>query len=205
MSVVRPREGACLGRIAAHAHVLLVGNPPAMQRVFLHRGDEEAPVRRKAHVEMRAFPVEDIRRCRGVREPQRRAIIMRDREAIAFRRKARPRTEEGAVKLLTLTLRIAGANLLAGRPGERAIIAPGERVDPFASFMDDFFCRAIGGDRHDAAVIAAGEQSSAGPRRDEDRAVLMQRDARLAVGIEPQHRAVAERQRRDAAQERRRP
>ncbi len=65
--------------------------------------------------------------------------------------------------------------------------------------MEDFSCRTIGGDLHDAAVIAAGEQSPAGPRRDEDRAVLMQRDARLAVGIEPQHRAVAERKSRDAA------
>src|SRR5690606_33012216 len=44
-----PRPVLDLRRIAGHAHVLRIFETPAMQRIFLHRGDEEASVGREGH------------------------------------------------------------------------------------------------------------------------------------------------------------
>ncbi len=84
VAVVRPGQRARLAGIAGHAHVAAVGEPPAVQRVLLHRGDEEAPVRRDGDVEMRALPFQQRRLGVGVGEPERDAVVMGEREPIAL-------------------------------------------------------------------------------------------------------------------------
>ena len=71
-AVMRPGEAARLAGIAGHAHVLGVGDAPAVQRIFLHGGDEKAPVGRDSGVDMGTRPGERLRLA-GVGEPERRA------------------------------------------------------------------------------------------------------------------------------------
>ena len=58
LAVRGPAERAHPRRIAGHAHVLGVGEPPAVQHRLLHGGDEEFAVRAEGDAEMRALPFE---------------------------------------------------------------------------------------------------------------------------------------------------
>ena len=59
-----PRQALHLGRIAGHAHVLAVGELPAMQRVLLHGGDDEIAVRRKGDRRYARRPIPARPACR---------------------------------------------------------------------------------------------------------------------------------------------
>ena len=157
MAVVRPRQGARLAGVAGHAHVARVGDPPAVQRVLLHRGDEEAPVGRSGDVEMRALPFEQGRLGGGVGEPQRRAIVMGERQPIALGQEGEAAHRGRRGPGFHRAGGVAGARLLARRPGDRAGLR-GQRIDPAPLFVGDRLDAAVGGDPDDAAVVAAGQQ-----------------------------------------------
>src|SRR5690349_6678054 len=117
-----PRQRTHSRRIARHAHVLAVGEAPAMQHRLLHRGDDEAAVRARRNAEMRALPLEFLRvRAGGVGKPKRAAVVMRDSEPEAFRRKSQ--TCDGRGRLVVASLALLGEHVrgLTGRPGHRAL------------------------------------------------------------------------------------
>ena len=75
-----------LGGIARHAHVLAVGQPPAMQRHFLHGGDDMRAIGGEADGGMAALPLQQARLvllCRD--EPERGAVVVAGGDALAFR------------------------------------------------------------------------------------------------------------------------
>ena len=83
-------------RIARHAHVLAVGEPPAVQRRLLHGGDQESSVGADGDAEMRALPFERLgRRLCAFGKPERHAVVMRDREPKALRREGEPADGRG--------------------------------------------------------------------------------------------------------------
>src|SRR5271155_2176054 len=88
LAVVRPGERARLARISGHPHVARILDPPAVQRVLLHRGHEKTSVRREGDVEMRALPFQGLRSSVDLRKPERRAIVMGRGEAKALGLKA---------------------------------------------------------------------------------------------------------------------
>ncbi len=157
------------------------------------------PSGRKRRVEMRALPIEQFGRRIGIGKPERRAIIMSDGETVAFRREGEAAHGGRRGKSLQPAVRIAGEDLLGAGPSERAILARGERIDPFAIFAEDFLVRPVGGERDDAPVIAAGQKPFAGRCGDEDRTVGMQRDAVFALVPDPHDCPVAERKHADRA------
>ena len=95
---------------------------------------------------------------------------------------------------------VAGARLLARRPGDRAGLR-GQRVDPAPLFVGDRLDAAVGGGSDDAAVVAAGQQRVAVAGGREDRAVGVGDDAPLGAGIADDDDSVGERQGRLAADE----
>ncbi len=122
VAVRGPGQRAHARRIARHAHVLAVGDAPAVQRRLLHHGDHEAAVRADGDAEMRALPFELLRGgAGGVGKPERAAVVMRDGQAEAFRRKRQPGDRRGRFECALLAF--AGEHMrgLAGRPGDRAV------------------------------------------------------------------------------------
>ena len=93
-------QAAHLGRIAAHAHVLGVGEPPAVQRVLLHRRHQEAAVgaeaRRRCASRPSAASPAAARRSARTRAPRRRRS--RPPGAGRARRSATSATERSWVK-----------------------------------------------------------------------------------------------------------
>ena len=152
-----------LRRIARHAHVLGVGEPPAVQRRLLHRGDEEAAVRAEHHVEMRALPGEHLGRGSarsGTRASRRRNARPRARRP--FGENASPPALDGRSSDLLLALGGAHEGLLAGRPGDRAVRAERDAIDPaMLGVGGKRFAFALRVGRHDLAVVAAGEDARA--------------------------------------------
>src|SRR5664279_10996 len=78
VAVHGPAERAHARRIARHAHVLALGQPPAVQHRLLHGGDQEFAVRAERRAEMRALPFQRFRLSRGIGKPKRGAVVMRD-------------------------------------------------------------------------------------------------------------------------------
>ena len=132
LAVGGPVERAHARGVARHAHVLAVGEPPAVQRRLLHGGDQEAPVGTEGDGEMRALPLQRLGRGLGVRKPQRRAVVVRDREPEALRREGEPADGRGRRRALLLALAGAHEGVLAGRPGDRAGGPDRDVIDPAA-------------------------------------------------------------------------
>ena len=107
---MRPGQRARLAGIAGHPHVARVGEPPAVQRVLLHRGDEEAPVGREGRVEMRALPFERLRRALDLRETtaRRRCNGSRRADSPSAGRRGRARWS-APCQVLDLAGLVAGA------------------------------------------------------------------------------------------------
>ena len=195
MAVMRPRQRARLRRVSRHAHVALVGlQAPAVQGVLLHRGDDEAPVRRPGDVEMRALPIEDLGRPLHVREPERGAVVMRQGEPVALRREGEPAHGRGRREGLFAALFVARRDALADRKGEAAARVQGERVDP-AFCLGEGFRRAVRSCRGDTAIIAAGDDARPVARRQQHRAAGVRRHAPAGAVRDEEHVAIGERQR----------
>ena len=88
---------------------------------LVHRGDQEFVVRAEGDGEMRAGPGQEFRRGRHVGKPQRRTVVVRDREPQALRRKRKPTNGRGHLDRLLLGLAALDEGGLAGRPGEGAV------------------------------------------------------------------------------------
>ncbi len=148
-------------------------------------------------MEMRAFPIEARPAARRRSETIGRAIVVGDRDPVAFRHEGE--AAHGRWRGKGLDARLwdrAAKTLLAARPGDGAVVPRGERIDPFAFFMRDLVNAAILGGRHHSAIIAPGDEFVARRRR---RREWQHRDApRCAVrppGVGEQHGAVSERKR----------
>ena len=181
MAVMRPRQRARLAGIAGHAHVARVGEPPAVQRVLLHRGDEEAPVgrggrRRDASPSIRAA---SARRRRWGTTATRHCNGRAPADSPWAGRRGRARCV-GALQDFTAPGVVARARLLAGRPGDRAgRAAPARRSSgPFRRRSS----RARRRRRSPTTRPSSPPVSSVLPSRrgDEDRAVGVGDDAPLA-------------------------
>jgi hypothetical protein len=107
--------------------------------------------------------------------------------AIAIRQpfgmKARPRTLDGAAKVLT-PLSHRGREYLAAFAGDRAIAAGGDRVDPSA-LSSAISGGAIRGDRQHSAIIAAGDEFS--PDGNKNGGIGMRGDAPSGARRSEQH------------------
>ena len=86
----RPGHRAHLGRIAGHAHVLGVGEAPAVQRRLLHGGDEELPSGLNITSRCEPFQASISGAACAFGKPQRHAAVVRDREPQALRREREP-------------------------------------------------------------------------------------------------------------------
>ena len=168
-----PRHRADAAGIAAHAHVPVVGEPPAMQRRLVHRGDQEFVVGAEGDGEMRAGPFQKFRLRRHVGKPQRHAVVMRDRHAQAFRRERQPADGRGRIEGFLLALAAADERRLARRPRHRAIGMQRDIVDPAPLGVGrEHRDLALGVERDDLAVIAAGDDARAVGRRAQDGAAM---------------------------------
>ena len=128
-----PGQALHLGGIAGHAHVLAVGELPAMQRVFLHGGDDEIAVRRKGDRGMGARPFELDRLAVGGREMQRHAIVAGDAEAHALRREGEPFDRARMLEFLHLAVGEADMGVAARSEGDRALRSSRDAGHPFAA------------------------------------------------------------------------
>ena len=83
---------------------------------------------------------------------------MGDCDTVALRHEGKAAHARRRGEGLDRAIGIAGADVLAAGPGDRAVIPRGERVDPCAFLTRDLLDAAIGRDSHHAAIIAAGDE-----------------------------------------------
>ena len=154
-------ERAHARRITRHAHVLAIRQPPAMKHRLLHAGDQKFSIRADRDAEMRALPFKPLRLgAGGIGKPECRAIVMRDRETKALRRKAR--AGHGRRRLEVATFAFLGEHMrgLARRPRDRAIRAKRDLVDPaFFVVGSEHAMLAVRACFDELAVIAAGDDA----------------------------------------------
>ena len=184
MAIGRPRERARLRGIARHAHVLAVGDAPAVHGVLLHGGHDEAPVRRPRHVEMRSFPFQRLRRFAAVREPQRRSVVVAQGQPIALRREGEAPHRGADGGRLHLAAARAGPHVAAAGPGQPSGRMKRQRVDPSTLLGADCLARAIRFRRDDAAVVAARDDAMSVGHGRQDRRIRMGIDALRRVRAE---------------------
>ena len=156
-------ERAHARRIARHAHVLTVGDAPAVQHRLLHGGDQEFAVRAKGDAQMRALPDQRLRLGAGrVGKPERGAVVMRDRKPKTFRRKGEPRDCGSCIERPHLAFRRPHEGGLAGRPGDGAVGPERDVIDPAFLLVgrDNGVLAGLLG-RNDLAVVAAGDDALA--------------------------------------------
>src|SRR5690606_34438227 len=102
--------------------------------------------------EVRALPLELFGLRIGIREPEADGIVMGDGEAVAFRCERQALGRRRRLEVAQAALAVARGDTLAGTPGEGAVAAGDDRVDPAALLVADLLHRAIAGDGDDAAV-----------------------------------------------------
>src|SRR5262249_13527804 len=85
ISIRCPAQRAHPRRIARHAHVFAVGQPPAVEHRLLHAGDEKFSIGADRDPEVRALPLKPLRLCIRIGKPKCRAVIMSDGETEALR------------------------------------------------------------------------------------------------------------------------
>ena len=110
-----------LAGVTRHAHVLAVGELPAVQRILLHGGDDEIAVRREGDRRMRAGPFELGRLAVGGREMQRHAIVAGYAETHALGREGEAFHRARMLEFFRLAVGEAHEGRLAGGIGDRAL------------------------------------------------------------------------------------
>ncbi len=158
LALGRPRHRLHLRRIAGHAHVSVVGKPPAMQRVFLHGRHEEPAVRREGDANMRAFPFQEQRRALRAHEPQLDAVVAGNRDAQALGREGDCLDGALASEVGWSSARRYHSPALACGNRYGAARSAGERVDPLAGTFTNHPRRTVARNAVDRAVLAAGHQ-----------------------------------------------
>ena len=178
----------------------VVGQPPAVQRRLVHRGDEKLVVRAEHDAEMRAGPFQEFRLRRHVGKPQRHAVVMRDREPQALRRERQPADGRGHVEAIfprpcrSRTKAVLPADHATAPSGCSATLSIQRRFGIGREHRD----LALGVERDDLAVVAARDDALAvGGRRTGCR-----RHARRLASISPSR--VDERRRSPRRRRRRR-
>ncbi len=171
-----------------------------MERILLHGGDDVLAVRRESDAEMGALPREVRRLSVGARPPQRDAVVARDREPRAFRRKGNAADGALVIKGALAPIGEAHHRLLAEGEGDGTVRTCGNVIDPFAGTFGKVLDGASSICEGDKAVIASGQQFLAGQRRGKDRAGMDSGFLRSDAGGAA-NRAVAEREQRRLADE----
>ena len=157
-----PRHRADTAGITGHAHVPVVGEPPAVQCRLVHRSHQKLVVGTEGDGVMRAGPGQEFGRSFHVGKPQGHAVVMRDREPQAFRREGKPADGRGHVERFLLGLAALDGRGLAGRPGEGAVGVQRHRVDPAPLRVGgEQRHLALGVERDDLAVVAAHDEALA--------------------------------------------
>src|SRR6476620_399976 len=111
--------------------MLSVRQPPAVQHWLLHAGDEEFPIRADRDAKMRALPLESIRLgTGGVGEPERSAIVVRDGETEALRRKEQASHRRRCLEAAFFAFLGVHMRDFARRPRDRTIRTECNLIDP---------------------------------------------------------------------------
>ena len=126
---------------------------------------------------------------------------MGDGEAIALRHEIQAAHARWRGHGASLALRVARAHQLAGAPRRRAVVAQGQRVDPFAFFVAEFRHRAVGAGFDDASIVAASDEAVAQKVRQQYRRVGMRLHAPPRAAIDEQNIAFDQRENRLVADE----
>ena len=148
-----------LGRVARHAHVLAIGEPPAMQRHFLHRGHHMGAIGAEGDGGVAALPFQQAGLVfLRTHEPHRGAIVMARRHPLAFG-VDRDAGHGGRMRqrLQRLARAIQQMQRAADRGRAHAIRVGRHMLDPAAAIFRQH--RACGGGMGQLAVIAAGEEA----------------------------------------------
>src|SRR6266404_612007 len=162
--VRRPGERFHLGRIALHAHIGGLRQPPDVNVVFLRAGGDEFAVGAPAQRHVAAAPGKAARRYGEVAEaPYGGAIIVRGGDPAAILAEVeighRARVRADLVNAVVLY----DDRVLADRGSDGAIcLMRDHSVDPFALEARELDRRAIGSDTQDTPVIAAAYEPVAG-------------------------------------------
>ena len=197
LAVAGERQRLSLGGIAAHAHVLVVGEPPAMQRVLLHRGHHRIAVGMDGDRSVAALPFQPARAVHlGCHKPKRGAVVVRCRDTLAAAVEGKAGDGGGMRELLELlpgvVEQVDGFADCAGQQS-LALLAgmSGDVLHPFRA--------EVGDHRADAAefsIIATGDEARGGGvgRQREDGAIMcLDRAPGVAIGnVDEAKRAVAE-------------
>ncbi len=129
-----------------------------MQRIFLHRGDEEAAIGREDHPDMRAFPFQFDGLCRRAGPDQRCAVIACNRQPLALRRKGDGFDAAFLRKFLHLAVGRAHPRSAARRKTDSSAGACCDSGHPFARNLCKFAHRSIDVGAAHATVFAAGDE-----------------------------------------------
>src|SRR5580704_5996637 len=200
MAAGRPAKRGHARRVTRHAHVLAVGEPPAVKHRLLHGGYQKTAVGTDGGAEMRPLPFKFFRRgLRCIREPKRGAVVMGDGKAEAFWQEGQSADGRRSFELAQLLgLHESG---LAGRPGNGSVWSKCEMIDPA------MFC--IGGERahlalyvrrNDFAVIAASDDTLAIAGRRENGSGVDVDTPRLGFRLGQEKRFLAENKHRCASE-----
>ncbi len=177
--------------------MLAVGQLPAVQRVFLHGGDEEIAVGREGHAGMGSGPFEFGRLAVGRWKMQRGTIVAGDRDTHTLRSEGQPLDAARMDHFFELAVRqFHPCRLAAGKSNGTARAGRYAR-HPFATDFSDLLDRAVCANAEDLAVLAAAYKPLAiGIGRSGQQTVM--RFHPLVAVVEPVDHAVGEREMRDA-------
>ncbi len=165
LAVAGERQRLRLRRVAGHAQVLAVRQPPAMQRILLHRRHHGVAVRMDRQRGVAALPFQPARAV-GLRrdKPQGCAVVVRGADALALGVEGETGDRGGMRELLQLLSGLVEqVDRLADAAGEQplALVArmTGDVLHPFHAEVGDIADCAIGADATECSVIAAGQEA----------------------------------------------
>lgn len=132
---------------------------PAVQCVFLHRGDEEITIGREGDAGMRTLPFQIDRLGVHADPVQRHAVVARRRDAQAFRCKGKALDRALLGEFLGRAVGKAHERTLAVGIGNGTLRAGCDLRNPLARRGRDFADAAVGGNAQHLAVLAARDQA----------------------------------------------
>ena len=139
------------------------------------------------------------RRLRRIRKPQRRPVVVRDREPKALWQKGEAADGRGCLEFAQV-LRLREGRL-AGRPGDGAVRAERDVIDPAPLRVSgERAALAYGIRLHHFAIVAAADDTRTVGRRRKDRASVHGNAPRVALRLDHQQRLIAEHEHRRAAE-----